>query len=135
MGGARGNSGIGDCMFDDMTTTDIYNRISNVCECDWSLASSCSCYDDDVDNFYYEVKDWFEGNDAREWQVNGLPLWGGDVSGWFTAHHFHDFVQGITVRSEWTLRYRLNGDTLECILSHHDVPTGRSYTVTYFEGE
>lgn len=119
----------------DMTDTQIYERISNICECDWDLAASCSCYDDDVDNFFYSVKEWYEGNDSATWQVNGLPLWNGDVSGYFTAKNFYEFVEGITVRSEWTLRYRLDGDTLNCVLSHHDVPTGRSFTVTYYKGE
>lgn len=134
-GGANGKSDTGFDNFEAMATTEIYSTISNLCECDFDLASSCTCFEDDVDNFFYSVKDWFENNDSNTWQVNGLPLWNGNASGYFTAKNFHEFVHGITVRSEWTLRYRLSGDVLECVISHHDVPMGRSYTVTYYEGE
>jgi hypothetical protein len=75
--------------------------------------------------------EWWSGNDEGWWQVDGLPLWNRNVSGVFHAKNLREFVRGVTVRGDYTLRYSLNGDTLNLSLSHHDVPMGRSFTVRY----
>ena len=89
------------------------------------------CWDDEMSFLKDLLGDWFTDNPTNRWKVSGLPLWNRDVSRSFTARTIDDFVRGITVRGDWTIRLRLKGDTLHAHLSHHDVPMGRSFTITY----
>jgi len=118
-------------------------ELSNSCTCsnynettgEWNQTDVCfgDCWDDQLEIFGESVKEFFDGNELKEWQVDGLPLWGRTVSGKFYAKKVADFVQGITVRGEWHLFYKLDGDSLRVRLSHHDVPTGGVFTVRYAE--
>jgi hypothetical protein len=96
-----------------------------------------SCWDEQVDNFYYAVKAWWDNNPSlneigkRVWAVDGLPLWNRSVGGHFVADKIDDFIRAVTVNAEWRLCYSLSGDTLHLNLAHHDVPMGRGYTVRY----
>lgn len=121
-------------------------------------ATEClgDCWDDALYVFKHDLGEWFTNNEDGWWQVNGLPLWNRSVSGVFhakpnatnptlhaggsvakvvsfvnTRRDIEEFIRGITVRAEWRLCYRLHGDTLIASLSHHDVPMGRQFTVTY----
>ena len=118
---------------------------------DGTITNSCSCanYDEDTDTYTasdecygdcwdttlhlleHDLGDWMSNNPNDWWQVNGLPLWDRNVSGSFHADTIEEFVRGITVNGEWILRYRLNGNVLVARLSHHDVPMGREFTITY----
>lgn len=89
------------------------------------------CWDDSLRELVVDIGEWFNNNPTYEWSVNGLPLWDGSVSGKFTAKTIVEFVRGITVNSEWQLRYKVEGSELHCNLSHHDAPVGGSYIVTY----
>ena len=65
--------------------------------------------------------------------VEGLPLWNRSVGGAFRFDGARsDFALAllrlVTVKSEWTLRYRATAEGLDLRLAHHDVPTGRSFT-------
>ena len=91
------------------------------------------CWEDAVYLFAEETKVFRDANPTDEWRVSGLPLWNRSVDGVFTATTVQDFIRGVTVRGEWHLRYRVDGDHLHLNLSHHDVPMGRSFSVTYGE--
>lgn len=91
------------------------------------------CWDDQLEIFGEFLKEFFDGNEMKEWQVDGLPLWNRTVSGKFFAKKIADFVEGITVRGQWHLFYKLESDALRVCLSHHDVPTGGTFTVRYAE--
>jgi hypothetical protein len=56
------------------------------------------------------------------WRVQGFPLWGGGRNGIFRADSPMELLESITVRSDWSLRYTLDPETmiLTCHLSHHD---------------
>ena len=118
-------------------------ELSNSCTCtiynettgEFDNTDTCygDCWDDQLEVFGEFVKEFFDGNELKEWQVDGLPLWERKVSGKFSANKIADFVQGITVRGEWHLFYKLDGETLRVLLSHHDVPTGGVFTVRYAE--
>lgn len=107
---------------------DRFGEITNVCECDGYDCSS-DCWDFALECLAEDIRQWWDDNSTYLWRVEGLPLWNGSVSGQFEARTIADFIRGITVNSAWRLRWSLEGDHLECMLSHHDVPTGRSYKV------
>jgi hypothetical protein len=148
------------------TTNEWQGILTNSCTCQTydadtdtlTDATECygDCWDDELYVFKHDLGDWFTNNIEGWWQVNGLPLWNGGISGVFqampdndsptvgaggsvakvvsftdTLHDIADFVRGITVNGEWVLRYRLHGETMVASLSHHDVPMGRQFTVTY----
>ena len=47
-----------------------------------------------------------------------------------------ELLRAITVNGDWQLSYCVEGETLHCLLSHHDVPTGKGFTVEpIIEGE
>lgn len=56
------------------------------------------------------------------WSISGFPLWDGGRDGIFHADTPTKLLESITVRSEWSLRYTLDSETmvLTCHLSHHD---------------
>ena len=123
----------------DMTTTYEY-FLTNSCICEtydeelneFIASDNCGgCWDDEMSCLKDYLGNWFTDNPTDCWQVNDLPLWNREVSGLFTARTIDDFVRGITVRGDWALHLRLDGDTLHADLSHHDVPMGRSFTITY----
>jgi len=131
-----------------MTTTqktEWDGELTNRCTCtnynetteEWEESNDCygTCWDDALEFFHESIKDFYENNPSYEWKVEGLPLWNNSVSGGFMAKTFADFVRGITVNAEWRLLYKLENKTLHLNLAHHDVPTGRGYTVRYYEGE
>jgi len=120
-------------------------------------ATECygDCWDDTLYVFKHDLGDWFTNNEEGWWQVNGLPLWDRNVSGTFRAipiaksptlaggsvakvvsftnarRDIEEFLRGITIRGEWSLSYRLDGEVLRLRLSHHDVPMGREFSVVY----
>jgi len=111
-----------------MTTSTWTTEVTNVCTCDQSI--------DYCDNNCWETVKFFVEDTLGDlwqpyvdWVVEGLPLWNRNVSGVFRARTIDEFIEGITVKSEWVLRLRREGDVVHASLSHHDVPTGRSFTV------
>jgi hypothetical protein len=124
-----------------ITTNEWQGILTNSCTCEvydeetdtHELSQVCfgDCWDGVLHLLAIDLGDWFTDNEEGWWQVSGLPLWNRSVSGVFQATTIADFVRGITVDAEWTLRYRLHGETLIASLSHHDVPMGRQFTVTY----
>ena len=123
----------------DMTTTYEY-FLTNSCICEdfdeetQESTPSLHCYgcwDDEMSCLKDYLGNWFTDNPTDCWQVNDLPLWNREVSGLFTARTIDDFVRGITVRGDWRIHLRLDGDILHADLAHHDVPMGRSFTITY----
>lgn len=110
-----------------MTTSTWTTEVTNVCTCDTIDYCDADCWQD-VKFFVEEtLGDLWEP--YVDWVVEGLPLWNRDVSGVFYARTIDEFIQGITVKGEWVLRLRREGDVIRASLSHHDVPMGRSFTV------
>ena len=56
------------------------------------------------------------------WRIKGFPLWDGSHDGIAYADSPMKLLEVITVRSEWSLRYSLDPETmvLTCHLAHHD---------------
>ena len=102
-------------------------QVSNVCSCEGS-----ECFQDCWNDVKFFVKedlgDLWEPN--QDWVVDGLPLWNRNVTGVFNARTIDEFIKGITIEGEWTLRLRRQENVVHAMLSHHDVPTGRSFTVS-----
>ena len=131
-----------------MTTTETptaYGELTNTCTCtttEWHdddtftevPATDCDgeCYESELEFFGECVRDFLALSDS--FQVSGIRLWNREVGGVFSPRNVREFVQGITVDSEWTLRYQVFTDRVEFSLSHHDAPTGSSSVVVpYFE--
>jgi hypothetical protein len=118
------------------TTREWQTEVTNVCTCETDdTAAGLYCDGDCWDTVKFFVKETLGDLWERdsEWVVNGLPLWNGDVSGVFRARTIDDFIRGVTVRSEWVLKLMRSDNIIHASLSHHDVPTGRSFTVQRVE--
>jgi hypothetical protein len=101
--------------------------VTNVCDCDTTDLCDGDCWETVKYFVQVALADlWEEG---AIWHVDGLPLWDGNYDGTFRADTIDDFIRGVTVRGEWTLRLLRNKDIIHARLSHHDVPTGRSFTI------
>jgi hypothetical protein len=90
------------------------------------LATECygTCWEDSVEDFANVTEELRKNNDTDYWKVQNLRLWNGEVSGHFQARTVGELLQGMTVRSEWTMRYEVFADRVEYSLSHHDAPMG-----------
>jgi hypothetical protein len=124
----------------DMTTTEspvAYGELTNTCTCSvydetndtFIPTSECfgDCWDTELEFFGEAVKDILA---QSEWfRVEAIRLWSGDFDAIFRADNVADFVRGITVNSEWILRYQVFADRVEFSLSHHDAPTGSASVV------
>ncbi len=118
-----------------MTTTETpiaYGELTNTCTCSvyneetdiFTDSPECfgDCWDTELEFFGECVKDIL--SQASWFRVEAIRLWDGDFDAIFPAKTVADFVRGITVNSEWTLRYQVFADRVEFSLSHHDAPTG-----------
>jgi hypothetical protein len=114
--------------------------ITNQCTCvswnetthEYDEAPECwgDCYSTSVEDFEQATQELFD-NHGTEWRIDGFPTWYGKQSGTFTAKNAQELLRSITPeRTEWTLSYETVGNSLKCVLSHHDAPTGGSMTVT-----
>lgn len=123
------------------TDTEHLFTITNTCVCEswddeaseWSPSYDCfGCWDEAKDDFLGDTKPLFESdNFTGWWKIEGFPVWYGTIGGIFTANNADALLEAITPdRTEWTLRYRVEGETLVGTLSHHDAPTGGRITVT-----
>jgi hypothetical protein len=113
-------------------------EITNTCICtdeNGEPIDYCfGCWDDEVECFAETFREFLDGNDSGVWRVKGFPLWSGDVDGLFEASNASEFLQAITIRGEWRLVCRMDGESMLATLYHHDKPTGGTMTVTYHEG-
>lgn len=123
-----------------MTTTETriaYGELTNTCTCsvldettgEFLPTSDCfgDCWDSELEFFGECVKGILA---QSEWfRVEAVRLWNGDFDAIFRATTVAEFVRGITVDSEWILRYEVFADRVEFSLSHHDAPTGSASVV------
>lgn len=120
--------------------TDTMFEITNTCTCvtynedkgDFEESPECwgDCWDCALDDFADTVHNLIDNNIGDEWRIEGFPVWHGTVDGVFEARTHHELIERITPsRTEWRLRYRVVGNTLECVLSHHDAPMGGAMKV------
>jgi hypothetical protein len=121
----------------EFTTTDA--EITNECQCllwedgvgyDNEIPSEhCfgTCWEDALENWTDTVADFVR--DGGDFVVDGFPLWGGSVSGFFTAKNAKEILSAITVRGEWRLRYSVGPELIAATIWHHDVPTGGKFYV------
>lgn len=115
-------------------------EITNSCVCllwneetsDYETSDICygECWNDQKYSFGLAVEhllgeyEWFS--------VENLRLWHGNVSGEFRATDVSELLTGMTVNSEWIMRYAIFSDRIEYSLSHHDAPTGSSSVLRPF---
>jgi hypothetical protein len=78
------------------------------------------CWQFAVEDFEMVTKDLRDSNTTGWWKVEDLRLWNREVSGYFRADDVLDIINGMTVRSEWIMRYEVFSDRIEYSLSHHD---------------
>lgn len=116
-------------------------EISSECSCvefdedeNESQSSDCwGCFDDDLDNFKYEILNpWLEANGWDEDTVilvQSLNMNWNKVAGWTNARA-SEVVKALTLNGDFTLRYTLEGKDLTCVRSSHD-ELGAEFTFTY----
>jgi hypothetical protein len=88
------------------------------------------CWEFAVGDFENATEELRNNNETNWWRVQNLRLWDGEVSGYFHADTVSDILRGMTVRSEWTMRYEVFAEKIEYSLSHHDAPTGSKSVLT-----
>lgn len=127
-----------------MSTVIATGEITNTCTClayeedgetksvDTEYGSTCygDCWEYAVEDFAMVTEELRNANETDWWKVGNLRLWDGVSSGYFYGKTVADIIEGMTVRSEWTMRYEVFADRIEYSLSHHDSPTGSSTTLT-----
>lgn len=128
---------------DTYTTTDA--EITNQCTCTKydpvaeeftdEPADECSgiCWEFAEEDFHETVREFF--GDGGTFAIDGFPLWGGPVSGYFQARNLREFLAAVTVRGAWNLRYSVGPDEFSATIWHHDVPMGGSFTVVRDEDD
>jgi len=124
-------------------TTIMKGEITNGCNCltyenengeEVSIDENYTCYGDcwefAVEDFAMVTEDLRKSNETGWWRVENLQLWNGTTGGWFHANNVAELLEGMTVRSDWTMRYSVFTDRIEYSLSHHDAPMGSHTTIT-----
>lgn len=81
------------------------------------------CWDDSVDNFGFEIlSPWLKANgwdkETIVYVYSGNMNWN-KVAGW-TNVRAGEVIDCLTLRGDFTLRYKLNGKDLTCVRSSHD---------------
>ena len=125
------------------TTTALTGELTNNCTCltyeedgetksvDTEYGSTCygDCWDYAVEDFANVTEELRNSNETDWWKVSNLRLWDGESSGYFHAKTVADIIEGMTVRSDWTMTYEVHADRIEYSLSHHDA-NGSATTLT-----
>jgi len=125
------------------TETTLKGEITNTCTCnlfeedgeekslDETYNTGCfgDCWEFAVEDFAMVTEELRDSNETGWWKVENLRLWNGNTGGLFPADTVAKLIEGMTVRSEWTMRYEVFADRIEYSLSHHDAPTGSATTV------
>ena len=123
------------------TATTARGELTNTCTCtvydeetgEYTDEPSETCYgecwESEVEYFGYVVQELINNNETGWWRVDNLALWDGGHGGWFHANSVTELINGMTVRSAWTMRYEVFADRIEYSLSHHDAPMGSSTTL------
>jgi hypothetical protein len=117
-----------------MDSLTLKGTITNTCSCVsyneetgyLQEATECEglCWEYSVEDFANVTETLRDNNLTDYWKVENLRLWNGEVSGHFQAKTVTDLLRGMTVNSEWTMRYEVFADRIEYSLSHHDAPMG-----------
>ena len=99
-----------------------YEEDGETMSIDTEYGSTCygDCWDFAVEDFAMITEELRDSNETNWWKVEDLRLWNGDVSGYFHAKTVADLIEGMTVRSDWRMTYKVFGDRIEYSLSHHD---------------
>jgi len=109
-------------------------EITNTCTCltyeengeemtiDTEYGSTCfgDCWEFAVEDFTMITEELRDSNETDWWKVEDLRLWSGNVSGYFYGKTVSAILEGMTVRSEWNMSYKVFSDRIEYSLSHHD---------------
>ena len=92
------------------------------------IAPECNgnCWEFALDDFSTCIQEMLDNAETNWWRVENLKLWDRQVSGMFHAKTVEEILRGMTVNSEWNMRYTVFSDRVEYSLSHHDAPTGSS---------
>jgi hypothetical protein len=123
--------------------TALTGKLTNNCDCllfeedgetksvDTEYGSTCygDCWEYAVEDFATITEELRNSNETDWWKVSNLRLWDGESSGYFHAKTVADLIEGMTVRSDWTMRYEVHADRIEYSLSHHDA-NGSATTLT-----
>lgn len=101
--------------------------LSNTCTCeipDDSVFHDCDglCWDFAVEDFENCISHLME--QTEYWTVSGIALWNREVGCIFRSTNVLDIIEAMTVRSSWTMNWRVFEDRVEYSLAHHDAPTG-----------
>lgn len=119
-------------------TLTLKGTLTNGCTCtkydeatgEYTEEPTESCYGDcwewAVEDFTNVTQDLRDSNETGWWKVEDLALWNRNVSGYFHATKVVDLIRGMTVNSEWIMRYEVFGDRIEYSLSHHDAMGSRT---------
>ncbi|CAB5222328.1 hypothetical protein UFOVP361_128 [uncultured Caudovirales phage] len=99
------------------------------------------CWDEQLEDWTNCMQEWVDENPTDEWLVTDFPTWTGGVTGVTVARTAEELLRAITPQSEYNMRWTLSTTTdpttqattrmLECVLSHHDAPTGGRMTVQH----
>lgn len=125
-----------------MSTT-LKGTLTNSCTCltyeedgetmsvDTEYGSTCygDCWEYAVEDFAMVTEELRDSNETNWWKVSNLRLWNGEVSGYVHAKTVADLIEGMTVRSDWSMTYEVFPDRIEYSLSHHDA-MGSASTLT-----
>ena len=87
------------------------------------------CWEYALEDFAEVTQELRDSNETNWWRVENLQLWDRRVSGMFHANNVSGLLEGMTVRSDWTMRYTVFSDRVEYSLSHHDAPMGSNSTL------
>ena len=94
------------------------------------------CWDYQVEDFTMITEDFRKTNTTNWWKVSDLGLWNRNVSGYIYAlpNDVERLLEGMTVNSDWMMRYTVFPDRIEYSLSHHDC-LGSATTLTCVSAE
>ena len=88
------------------------------------------CWEFAVEDFTMLTETLRDNNETGWWRVDNLALWDGGYGGYIYADTVMELIEGMTVRSEWNMTYKVFADRIEYSLSHHDAPMGSATTLT-----
>jgi len=109
------------CNVVDDNGDEILDEYGNPVSQDWCDGF---CWESMIEDFSNCTEELRNANETSWWHVEGIQLWNRTTGGYFYADNVNEIIRGMSVNSEWMLRWSVYEDRIEYSLSHHDAPTG-----------
>lgn len=127
-------------LMEDLYAEVVTAELSSNCNCEddnGMVTDTClGCYDFDEEDCLSVLNIWKarQEHSTNTVRIDGSGMTWQKLDG-YAVTDFDKVLDKLTINGDFTIRLKLNGDTLTAVRSSHDEPTGASFQFKFVEEE